>query len=356
MTNVVERYDLAIDIAKIKSRTEDQTSTTCSDVTTNRKIKSPPGGPCTDDLRALFQTLIHPVKNFIKGTKLIIVPDKFLFFTPFCSLLDENGCPLSENYSVQITPSLHTLYSSVKLSRKASVGFALFVGNPTIGKVSFCGEEIGLDELPNATEEVKCLAPLFHAKPLIEAQATKERVVKFIHDAGIIHIAAHGDEERGEVFLAPDRNLTGQASSLPKEESYLLTEKDIMDVHINARLVVLCCCHTGRGKISSEGIIGLTRAFLAAGARSVMATLWPIHDEGTKLFMENFYDEICKETSVCEALRRTMSTFQRHENNFYRSFWVWAPFTIYGEDVKFTRDDIGEIKRKSRELAVEIEC
>ena len=54
-----------------------------------------------------------------------------------------------------------------------------------------------------------------------------------------------------------------------------------------------------------------------------------IHDEGTKLFMENFYDEICKETSVCEALRRTMSTFQRHENNFYRSFKVWAPFTNY---------------------------
>ena len=221
---------------------------------------------CTDDLQVLFQALIHPIKTFIKGTKLIIVPDKFLFFTPFCSLLDENGCPLSENYSVQITPSLHTLYSSVKLSRKASVGFALFVGNPTIGKVSFCGEEIGLDELPNATEEVKCLAPLFHAKPLIEAQATKERVVKFIHDAGIIHIAAHGDEERGEVFLAPDRNLTGQASSLPKEESYLLTEKDIMDVDINARLVVLCCCHTGRGNISSEGIIGFPRDFLAAGA------------------------------------------------------------------------------------------
>ena len=129
----------------------------------------------------------------------------------------------------------------MKLSRKASLGFALFVGNPTIGKVSFCGEEIEPSKLPIVTEEVKCLAPLFHAKPLTEAEATKEQVVKFIHDAGIIHIAAQGDEEHGEVFLAPDRNSTGQASPLPKEESYIVTERH-------------------------HGIIGLQRDFLAAGA------------------------------------------------------------------------------------------
>ena len=307
-----------------------------------------------DVFRLLYQVLIHPVKEFLKGTKIIIVPDKFLFFVPFCSLLDENGCRLSENDSIQITPSLHTLASSMTRSRDSVLGFALFVGNPTVGKVSFCRQEIQPGMLLSASEEVKYLAPLFEARPLVEGEATKERVLKFIHGASIIHIAAHGEPHRGEIFLAPNANMAEQNSSPPKENSYLLKQRDIMKIGINARLVVLCCCHTGTGKISSEGVVGLARAFLCAGARSVLATLWPIHDEGTKGFMKILYDEICNETSVCEALRKAMNLFQKHENEEFRSFKIWAPFTIYGEDVSFTRDDIEEIKRKSREMNFQV--
>jgi hypothetical protein len=64
--------------------------------------------------------------------------------------------------------------------------------------------------------------------------------------------------------------------------------------------------------------------------------------------MEKFYDELCQETPVCEALLRTISFFQTHENNEYQSFWIWAPFTIYGEDVKFRKDEIEEIRKKSQ--------
>ena len=229
------------------------------------------------------------------------------------------------------------------------LGFALFVGNPKVGKVSFRLQEMQPGMLPRASEEVEYLAPLFEAQPLVESEATKERVLKFIPGASIIHIAAHGEPNRGEIFLAPNSNKTGQNLFPPKENSYLLKLQDIMKITVNARLVVLCCCHTGKGKISSEGVVGLARAFLCAGAHSVLATLWPIDDEGTKEFMKIFYDEICKETSVCEALRKAMNLFQKHENEKFRSFKIWAPFTIYGEDVSFTRDDIEEIRRKSRE-------
>ena len=297
----------------------------------------------------LYQVLIHPVKEFINGTKIIIVPDKFLFFVPFCSLLDENGCRLSENYSVQMALSLHTLVSSMTRPRDCGLGFALFVGNPTVGKVSFRGKEIEPSLLPSAGEEVEYLAPLFEAQPLVERKATKERVLKYIPGASIIHIAAHGEPNHGEIFLTPNPNMTEQTSSLPNENSYLLKQRDIMKIGTNARLVVLCCCHTGKGKISSEGVVGLARAFLCAGARSVLATLWRIHDEATKGLMQIFYDEICKGTSVCEALRKAMNIFQKHGNEEFRSFKIWAPFTIYGEDVSFSKDDIEEIKRKSRE-------
>ena len=113
-------------------------------------------------------------------------------------------------------------------------------------------------------------------------------------------------------------------------------------------MVVLCCCHTGQGKVTSEGVIGITRSFLAAGARSVLATLWPINDTATKEFMEKLYEYLCQEIRVCEALRRTKNNFQTHEKQHYQSVKIWAPFTIYGEDVKFEKDEIEKIKEESR--------
>ena len=65
-------------------------------------------------LEILFQLVIDPVKNSLKGNKLIIVPDQFLFFAPFSALVDANGCFLSSKYSIQITPSLHTLKASMQ--------------------------------------------------------------------------------------------------------------------------------------------------------------------------------------------------------------------------------------------------
>jgi CHAT domain-containing protein len=74
-------------------------------------------------------------------------------------------------------------------------------------------------------------------------------------------------------MLASNSSLTEQCSSVAKPESYLLTQQDILNISVQAHLVVLCCCHTGQGEITSEGVIGITRAFLAAGARCVLATL-----------------------------------------------------------------------------------
>ena len=296
-------------------------------------------------LEKLFQELIGSVLGFCKGKKLIVVPDQSLFFAPFSALIDENSRYLSESYSIQITPSLHTLKCSIEKSRHSKLGFALFVGNPTVGIVSLNGQDIEANDLPDAAEEVKCIAKLFQATPLIGLEATKGEVLKCLSGASIIHIAAHGEPNQGEIMLTPDQ----PCSSVPKPESYLLTQRDIMSVSVQARLVVLCCCHSGQGKISSEGVIGITRAFLAAGARSVLATLWPIDDYATKEFMEKFYAELCEETSVCEALKRAMNLFQNHEKEYYRSIKIWAPFTIYGEDVKFKKHEIEEIKKKSFE-------
>ena len=226
----------------------------------------------------LFKLLVDPVKYLIKGNKLIILPDTILFLTPLLALIDENDSYLSQSYSVQISPSLHTLKCTMEQSYDSNFGFALFVGNPTVGKVSLNGKYVTPADLSNAAEEVKCLSMLFQERPLLGREARKQVVLQLLTGASIIHIAAHGEPTRGEIILASYSSLTEEYSSVTKLESFLLTQRDILNISVQARSVVLCCCHTGQGEITSEGVIGITRAFLAAGARCVLATLWPITD------------------------------------------------------------------------------
>lgn len=87
-----------------------------------------------------YNALIDPVVDLIKGKKLIIVPDKMLFFTPFSMLMDKQGNYLSEKYSIQVTPSLHTLALSKQVPRPDKLGPALFIGNPAVGEVLLFGK------------------------------------------------------------------------------------------------------------------------------------------------------------------------------------------------------------------------
>ena len=292
-------------------------------------------------LKDLFELLVDPVKDSLRGNKLIVVPDKQLFFAPFSSLVDENDRFLTSKYSIQITPSLHTLKASMQRAHDSNIGFALFAGNPTVEKISLNGEVF--TSLPGAAKEVKYLANLFQTKPLLGRDARKQIVLQHLSEASIIHIAAHAESKRGEIILAANTS-----HDQPNPESFLLTQEDITSISVQARLVVLCCCYTGKGKVSSEGVIGITRSFLAAGARSVLSTLWPINDVATVDFMKKFYHELLEERPVCEALRRAQNFFQEHEKHEYQSIRIWAPFTIYGEDVKFEKQEIEEIREKSR--------
>ena len=249
----------------------------------------------------LYKALITPVKSLIIGKKLIIVPDGCLFFAPFSSFIDENGCLLSEEYQIQTIPSVNFLAIGMQTSSSKRIGSSLFVGNP---------ESVQLPSLPSAAREVKYLASLLDAKPLTGRMATKSKILELMSKASIIHIAAHGHEGTGHIFLASE-------SSKPNDGAYstsssdLLTQSDVLQCKLSARLVVLSCCHSGMGNLSSEGVLGIARSFLGAGASSVLVTLWTIDDEFTKQFMEVFYEKIFEEKSVCLALKETMNIFQR---------------------------------------------
>ena len=295
-------------------------------------------------LRKLYDILIKPVEHHIKGNKLLIIPETFLYSLPFSALVDNNGVFLSQKYSIQICTSLETLAIISQRPKKEPVGGALVIGNPLVGRVFRAGVEISPFDLPGAQKEAEKVASYLHTTALTQRQATKSRVVNHLVKASVIHIAAHGDPGRGEIFLAPNPDLT-RVNRLPTEEDYLLTCADIAGLRLRANLVVLSCCQSAQGDIRAEGVVGIARSFLGAGARSVVVALWAIDDDSTLSFMEFFYNYLYQNLSVCEALQQSMILMQA--NKELKSISKWAPFYVIGEDVKFTDEEIKRIREKA---------
>ena len=112
------------------------------------------------------------------------------------------------------------------------------------------------------------------------------------------------------------------------KESHL-TVKDISNLILQADMVVLSACHTARGTISSEGVLGLARAFLMAGAKSVVTALWGVNDNATEKFMLKFYQNLRSEP-VVNALASTMCEMKREKFKVEQ----WGSFKVLGANVK----------------------
>ncbi|KAL9965044.1 hypothetical protein ACROYT_G028771, partial [Oculina patagonica] len=112
---------------------------------------------------------------------------------------------------------------------------------------------------------------------------------------------------------------------------------DVLSVQLRARLVVLSCCHSGRGEIKAEGVVGIARAFLGAGARSVLVSLWAIDDEATLEFMKSFYQHLAEGRSAGEALNRAMKCMR--DSDEFSEVKYWAPFVLIGDDVTLDLDE-----------------
>ena len=107
---------------------------------------------------------------------------------------------------------------------------------------------------------------------------------------------------------------------------------DISKLQLRAKLVVLSCCHSGRGQIRVEGVVGIAQAFLGSGARSVLVALWALEDSATEQFMNSFYDHLVRGESASESLHQAMKWMR---SNGYSDVRQWAPFMLIGDNVKF---------------------
>ena len=186
-----------------------------------------------------------------------------------------------------------------------------------------------LYQLPGAEKEARKIAKILNTKALTGKQATKETILKRIPSAKIIHLATHGllddfgERVPGALALTPNTKVIGS-----KTNEGLLTATEIINLNINADLVVLSACDTGRGKITSDGVIGLSRALITAGTPSVIVSLWSVPDAPTAELMTEFYRQLKLTGDKAQSLRHAMLKLKEKYPDTPRK---WAAFTLIGE-------------------------
>ncbi|WP_333241376.1 MULTISPECIES: CHAT domain-containing protein [unclassified Microcoleus] len=283
------------------------------------------------NLPTLHQLLIDPIQTLLPkdpNARVIFIPQGSLFQVPFPALQDSGGTYLIEKHTILTAPSIQVLdltrQQRQKLAQKQSnSGSALVLGNPTMPSVSLSlGEpKRQLSPLPGAEAEARAIAPLLNTQAITGAQGTKAAIVQKMPQASIIHLATHG--------LLDDVNGLGSAIALAPSGSDdgLLTAEEIFDMKLQANLVVLSACNTGEGRITGDGVIGLSRALISAGVPSVIVSLWAVPDAPTAELMKAFYQNLQNNPDKAQALRQamltTMKTHQEPRN--------WAAFTLIGE-------------------------
>ena len=281
------------------------------------------------NLQSCYEIIIAPVAHLLKEPEILIVPESCMYQVPFAAISDERGTYLVDTFRIRVVPSLTTL----KLIRDSSPDYhsqrgALIVGDPKVGEVLLKGKRRIITSLPCARKEAEMIGRLLGVTPLTGDRATKKAVLDAINSVSLIHFAAHGDAERGEIALSPNC----PTDFIPQDENFLLTMADISKVRLRAKLVVLSCCHSARGKIKAEGIIGIARAFLGSGARSVLAARWAIEDTATEEFMRCFYQNLFRGKSASESLHEARKWLRK---NGFEKVSQWAPFMLIGDNVTF---------------------
>lgn len=270
-----------------------------------------------DALSRLYQILCPRLQERTGGSQVVIVSDGPVHLIPFAALIDENGHYLAESLQVRHVPSLATakLIMEHRVDLKGDTS-PLIVGDPAVPK----------RRLSCAKEEALIISKLLGVEPLIGENATKEKVLQSLEKAQLVHIAAHGDMERGEILLA-----SNHPGSKGEKEDYMLMLSDLEAKPLRASLVVLSCCHSAKGEVRADGVIGIARAFIGAGSRSVLVALWAISDEGTLYFMDAFYQHFSLGLKASECLNKAMEVM-RNSTKFGDPHF-WASFILIGDDV-----------------------
>jgi filamentous hemagglutinin family protein len=283
----------------------------------------------------LHQLAIAPIADLLPtdpNARVIFIPQESMFLLPFPALRDTAGRYLIEKHTILTAPAIDVLTLTNQQRQQLAAKYpeppqgkeVLVVGNPTMPTLKKSGEKpYRLASLPASEQEAKEIARLLNTQAIVGDRATKVNILQQLPSARLIHLATHGllDDIRelgvpGAIALAPSANDDG-----------FLTAGEILKLKLNAELVVLSACDTGQGKVTGDGVIGLSRSLIVAGVPSTIVSLWAVPDVASALLMTEFYRYLSSNPDKAQALRQAMLTTMKQ----YPQPDNWAAFTLMGE-------------------------
>lgn len=284
--------------------------------------------------RRLYDVVVAPIEAQLPsapGTRLTIVPHGPLLGLSFAALVDGRGRYLLERYTLHYAPSVAVLQYAPSSAASRAASRYLLVADPA----NPGGAGGALPRLPGARSEaaaVRALLPAGSSTLIAGTLANGSRVRALASGSTVLHFATHG-------VIVDDRPL----------DSYLalangrLTARDIYALNLNADLVILSACRSASGRITGDGMIGLTRAFFYAGTPSIVATLSDVSDIAAGYLVPRFYRSWQRSSDKASALRtaqlallRALRAGQVKAQTPAGEFVIpehpalWSPFVLIG--------------------------
>jgi CHAT domain-containing protein len=277
-----------------------------------------------DDGIALYRTLVAPAENLLpKDAKVFIIPDGSLNALNFETLLAP-------------APKLHYWIEDATISDASSLRLlaaSRHIKSETADDLLLFGDAIspGPDypPLPKAAVEMESIAK--HFPPAQQQAFSREHatppsyLTSKAEEFSYIHFVAHGTASR----LSPLDSAIVLSKATAEDDSFKLYARDIIHHPLRADLVTISTCYGAAGRsYSGEGLVGLSWAFLRAGAHNVIGALWEVSDVSTPQLMDDLYSELKKGNSPDAALRSAKLSLL-HSTSAFRKPFYWAPFQLY---------------------------
>jgi CHAT domain-containing protein len=261
--------------------------------------------------QALYRDLLEDAAKAIKKPVVYVVPHGPLHYLPFAAIHD-GAKYMVDRFTLLTIPS-GTVLTYLEKKQSADKGATVVFANPDLGDPRM--------DLPFAEREGTTIQARRPETVLLKRNGAMEaRARKLAPGASLLHFAAHSTFDADRPLNSAVMLASGEG------DDGALTAGEIFGLRLPGSLVVLSGCETGMGKVASgDELIGLTRAFMYAGAPQLVATLWEVEDEATALLMEEFYKGMPAKPAA-EALRQAqVSIRSRYPHPFY-----WAAFTTFG--------------------------
>lgn len=290
--------------------------------------------------RALYDALVRPLGDLSKKDLFVVIRDGQLNLVPFDALRAPSGRYIVQTKAILYAPSATTFYrlTSETASPAKSQKSLLAVGGVPYSRsgMNRAGLAPGFDrkgfaDLPASRDEVRIAEVHFpkSASTVLSGSAATESAFKRLRlgDYRVIHLAVHGFAD--PVF--PDRAALVLLTDRAAGDDGFLQSSEVAELRFNADLVVLSACETDVGALEGEeGIENLSRAFLLAGARTVISTLWQVNDDASLFLMKHFYAHLAEHKSPAYALTAAKRDFLQSFGSKAVPF-DWAAFGAEGE-------------------------